>query len=98
MEGIASLKWSWAGRIARRRDGWSLDQNHHKLETKTPRGRPTERWKNGIKQLTISGNESFEMEGNWEGPHPAVDTNRLKNKKIVNEFCMKSLFHIFAWH
>lgn len=49
MERIASLKWSWAGHIARRTDGrWTKTIMNWRPPTTRPRGRPPERWTNGI--------------------------------------------------
>ena len=51
MERIASLKWSWAGHIARRTDNrWTKAIMEWRPPTTRPVGRPPERWTNGIKK------------------------------------------------
>lgn len=52
MERIASLKWNWAGHIARMTDNrWTKNILQWRPPTKRPTGRPPERWTNSIKRL-----------------------------------------------
>ena len=71
-----------------KKDRRTLDQKDHELETRTNQTTrqitgKMEKWnrENSRHKMATSGNGSFEMEGNWEGLHPAVDRNRLKKKK-----------------
>src|SRR6202012_1936086 len=51
MERIASLKWNWAGHIARMTDErWTVNIMNWRPLTTRPMGRPPERWTNSIKQ------------------------------------------------
>jgi hypothetical protein len=52
MERIASLKWSWAGHIARRTDErWTKKIMNWRPPKTRPRGRPPERWTDGIRKM-----------------------------------------------
>jgi hypothetical protein len=52
MERTASLKWSWAGHIARRTDErWTKKIMNWRPPKTRPRGRPPERWSDGIKKM-----------------------------------------------
>ena len=52
MEEIASLKWNWAGHIARMVDErWTKTIMNWRPPTKRPMGRPPERWANTIKRM-----------------------------------------------
>ena len=63
MERIASLKWSWAGHIARRTDGrWTKTIMNWKPPTTRPRGRPPERWTNGITKITVTNWQQMAMD------------------------------------
>ena len=51
MERIASLKWNWAGHIARRTDErWTKTIMNWRPPATRPMGRPPERWTNSIKR------------------------------------------------
>lgn len=52
MKRIATLKWSWAGHIARRTDErWTKKIMNWRPPITRPVGRPPERWRNGIKRI-----------------------------------------------
>ena len=70
MERIASLKWNWAGHIARMSDErWTKTIMDWRPPTTRPTGRPPERWTNGIKR--VAGN-------NWQ----QTATDRMKWKEL----------------
>src|ERR1700744_4222155 len=77
MERMASLKWNWAGHIARMTDErWTKTIMNCRPPTTRPGGRPPEGWTNGTEssryKLATSGNGPFEMEGERGGLYPVV--------------------------
>ena len=70
MERIASLKWNWAGHIARMTDErWTKIIMNWRPPTTRPMGRPPERWTNNIKRAAGT---------NWQ----QVAMDRLKWREI----------------
>jgi hypothetical protein len=70
MERIASLKWNWAGHIARMTDErWTKTIMNWRPPTTRPGGRPPERWTNGIKRAAGT---------NWQ--QVAMDRSKWKEK------------------
>ena len=75
MERIASLKWSWAGHIARRTDDrWTHAIMNWRPSQKRPMGRPPERWTNGIKKYI----KDIYGHSNWQ----QVAMNRTEWKRL----------------
>jgi hypothetical protein len=63
MERIASLKWNWAGHIARMTDDrWTKAIMNWRPPTTRPMGRPPERWTNGIKRAAGSNWQQVAMD------------------------------------
>ena len=68
MERIASLKWNWAGHIARMTDErWTKTIMNWRPPTTRPVGKPPERWTNSIKRTAGK---------NWQ--QVAIDRSRWK--------------------
>src|ERR1700761_1162277 len=71
MERIASLKWNWAGHIARMTDErWTETIMNWRPPTTRPGGRPPKRWTNGIKRVAGT---------NWQ--QVAMDRSKWKEKE-----------------
>lgn len=63
MERIASLKWSWAGHIARRTDErWTKKIMNWRPYKRRAIGRPPERWTNGIKNIAGTNWQQMAMD------------------------------------
>ena len=81
MERIASLKWSWAGHIARRTDDrWTKTITEWRPPTTRPVEKPPERWTNGINRFInkhVKGIESSKGT-NWQ----QMAVNRSEWKKL----------------
>ena len=68
MERIASLKWNWAGHIARMTDErWTKTIMNWRPPTTRPMGRPPERWTNSIKRTVGMNWQQVAMDRtNWK--------------------------------
>ena len=81
MERVVSLKWQWAGHVARRKDGrWSKEiLNWSPIYQKRPRGRPLDRWDRDLRKVAGSNwQRAAQHRQNWKNLLGAYMTHRLK--------------------
>jgi len=75
---IASLKWNWAGHIARMTDDrWTKTIMQWRPPTKRPMGRPPERWTNDIKRTAGA---------NWQQVAMDRDEWRSKGEAYIQQW------------
>lgn len=77
----------------------TLYQKDFKLEIiykTTNRGKPPERWRNGI---AFKGKlQAFKIKWNWGGQHPVADKNRLKKNKKLECSILGQLLNKYEKH
>jgi hypothetical protein len=80
---VKSLKWEWAGHVARMEDErWTkraLDCRPY--EKKRPAGRPPERWDDDIKRLMI---KELKLDKNWQNWARNRDTWKILRRPIFS--------------